>query len=241
MFFNTNQFNITKDSISKIRWMIDGNELWVGRFEDRLHLEKLIGSSFGSISFLWSEDDMVLFSKETGRLSYMAISVPDINIETHFQLPIKSSTKGNIQFANSLQNFSIESRTSAYYFVDDDLLLACNVHYPILLGYVLNVVRLSEDFCMIFNDATGDYLGWSLDQPQLYLSDGENIKKNDPSIKKVLVDYFDIIGGREAEEFAKLEIKERIAQKITALAENPNEDIKIIRRCLEEIYNFHCI
>ncbi len=221
-----------KNSVSlNVRWILEANEVWIGNFYNKSDLENYIPEHFGSIQFLWSDDDTFLFSKSNNDFKIGIFDTSNICI-TNKLFKFKELHKGMIKYIGA-KEFNVKSAEITYYTQLDELISFTEIN---LEANKLLELEICNDFSILF-DVFSNYKGWKLRNSSLYISDGEFVKTRTINnvLKTYLYKYIDVCYNLNSAMKNKKEIKNLIED----MSQNQNSQIKTIRKCLENIYSFY--
>ncbi len=214
-----------------VRWILESNEVWIGNFYNKSDLENYIPEHFGSIQFLWSDNDTFLFSKNDNEFKIGIFDTTNICISNEL-FEFKELNKGVIKYIGK-NEFNVESAEITYYTQLDELISFTEVN---LESSQLLELEICNDFSILF-DVFSNYKGWKLNNSSLYISDGKFVKTTTINnvLKTYLYKYVDVCSKLNRCTKNKKEIK----NLIECISQNQNSQFKVIRKCLENIYSFY--
>ncbi|MFG2127914.1 hypothetical protein ACGFNV_08945 [Streptomyces sp. NPDC048751] len=153
------------------RFDITGPQVIVAGYADPAGRERLIGTSFGSMQWLWSDTDEVRFAADTRELIGVTLHVPLKSAPAQIcrmrpnGLPPQL---GGLRAATA-EEFAL-LQTTAFCCTSDAAELMCLKDLDVLEGPAPARIGIASDVCLLVQE--GAMVGWSLSDPARYLTDG---------------------------------------------------------------------
>lgn len=153
------------------RFDIAGPQVIVAGYADPAGREQLIGASFGSMQWLWSENDEVRFAADTRHLIGATFHVPPKSAPAQscriqpIRLPVQP---GGLR-ADAAEEFALP-QAQVFCCPSNAAELTCLKDLDALEGPALARIGIASDVYLLVQEGT--MVGWSLSDPARYLTDG---------------------------------------------------------------------
>jgi hypothetical protein len=150
---------------------ITGPQVIVADYADPAGRERLIGATFGSMQWLWSETDEVRFATESRELIGATFHVPPKSAPAQVchTLPDSLPTLPGGLHADAAAEFSLLQAT-VFCCTPDAAELTCLRSLDVLEGPAPIRIGIASDECLLVQE--GAMVGWSLNDPARHLTDG---------------------------------------------------------------------
>lgn len=181
---------------SNIRWHLSGQIIWIGKEQNYEEIEEtLIEKSYGSVKWLYSDADTLLFDRKKLIFTTGVIKVIEpINLtEESFDFINVNSQEGTIKL-DEAKYFDYEFGECTKYHFKEDILVCYESSFK--LDEPIITVSITEDFDFIVKE--NELVGWVLRNSSRHIvKDGMNcidsIVQNSDYTKEILVKYLSCI------------------------------------------------
>ncbi|MEV2212934.1 hypothetical protein AB0H86_16025 [Streptomyces sp. NPDC050997] len=152
------------------RFDIAGPQVIIAGYADPAGRERLIGATFGSMQWLWSETDEVRFAADSRELIGATLHLPPKSAlpQICHKRPNRLPTQRGGLRADAAEEFDL-LQTTVFCYPSDAAELMCLKGLDVRKGPAPGRIGIASDVCLPVQE--GSMVGWSLSDPARYLTD----------------------------------------------------------------------
>lgn len=214
-----------KDSNKDIKWFLSSQILWIGESNNYYELEKTFSLCVGSIPWLWSEIDTILFYKDNLEFkeAVLKIQYPIRVKNVNFNKDNFIRINGEILKTNS-NNFNCDLSGSTNYYSTDDILISFGSDMN--KNENITCIYLYQDFCFLLQE--NKLVGWLLDNASTYLYPEKNDQYSNSQLfdNKLLTTILNLLEYSEDEIINNLLLKKQL-ESLNTVPQNTAQGIAV--------------
>lgn len=212
------------------------NGITVSPQTDAKTRERLLAETFGSMDWLWSDDDEIRFMNETRQLVSFVLTAPEESVDVSWDLrPLLKapcSTSGLV--ASRLENFGFEPM-DARWVSEDGKHIVCVRQSHLSRGGSYRRIQVAQDVDFVFNARV--LCAWTLHNPARYIVEKQEVPEDiplPPGMDGALRNYLSLfeepnIGAMQDGDPGLLCQLERLLSELNEVPRDPRRDVLISR------------